>query len=121
MFFMKQRDLKLRDTYHAIEDLVRELSERHLFAKDLRSFHHNNINDLEKYDDKRDLQNFDFKNDALSSSKHSSSTMFKKERAYRLRALADLYDRGLSSIVLAYFKRNIEPSKWRLLPKVMKH
>ena len=110
--FFKSKNYKLVDSCYEIESLAKEIERNHFFEAQLSKFHHVNVNDLERVDDFLDLSTFNFAKDDLSKDSKNESS-FRKERCYRLRRIADIYNsQPLSKLLrskdLEFLRRNLE-------------
>ncbi|KAJ3690945.1 hypothetical protein LUZ61_020109 [Rhynchospora tenuis] len=78
------------------ENLIRKICESLFFYKEIENFNEPYLDALSMYDDGKDLLNYDFESDFLSS---PNDIVNKRKLAYRHRSIADKYKKGLQNLL----------------------
>ncbi|WOL13230.1 hypothetical protein Cni_G21999 [Canna indica] len=78
------------------ENHILQLSDDFFFYEQIENYNEPFLDALSEYDDGRDLSNYDFKNDGLSSPYDDPN---KRKLAYRHRIIAEKYSQGLHKVL----------------------
>ncbi|KAJ3690942.1 hypothetical protein LUZ61_020106 [Rhynchospora tenuis] len=78
------------------ENLILKVCDSLFFYEEIENFNEPYLDALSSYDDGKDLLNYDFENDTLSSPNDITN---KRRLAYRHRAIADKYKKGLQNLL----------------------
>ncbi|KAF8027224.1 hypothetical protein BT93_E0208 [Corymbia citriodora subsp. variegata] len=77
------------------EKLILDLCDDHFHYEQIENFNEPFLDSLSKFDDGRDLSDYDFDQDGFGPPKDDAN---KRKLAYRLRATASMYEKGLRNI-----------------------
>ncbi|KQK19999.1 eyes absent homolog 2 [Brachypodium distachyon] len=78
------------------ENIILEVCDGHFFYEEIENYNEPCLNSLLQYDDGKDLTKYDFEADCFSSPYDDAN---KRKLAYRHRAIADKYAKGLEKIL----------------------